>query len=191
MSYWFSEIIIPETNEINLYDLARYFPISDTFTRVEYYGKDGSFNDPPIGPIPEGFCCIFCKQKGPKNHKKNCTNPTLSSLYKSCKKEGKSYAEINNKSATGKFKNNVHIEYTYPTGEKVTFRVYNNGKIVKTMDKLNGTDNTAELIDIINDIDEEHDIMEEEYAIEEKRITLIRTIFRLTNQKIDFVFLFC
>ena len=128
------------------------------------------------------YCCIFCKKKGPQYHNKNCIDPFDTSLYPTknnpnCTIEGKSFSN----KKKGKFKNCVQIKYRYDNEDIVIIKIFENGKIVKTIDTLK--DNIVnKLIDIINDLD----VADDDYSNFITRITDVKDNFRLYKEKDDY-----
>ena len=61
-------------------------PTSKTnFVQIKYNKKtkqepEEVYNRPPIGPIKEGFSCMFCFKTGPANHTVECISPSIESL---------------------------------------------------------------------------------------------------------------
>jgi hypothetical protein len=126
------------------------------FVSISYYQiqntkkadkPDFSFNNPPKGPIPEGFICRICDKTGPQFHDQNCSRPFVSSLvlgptgttlfpgqtlytsYESVvKKSGqKKLVSTNLRSET--FTDNVEIIYENEYNQGTTIRVSRNGTI--------------------------------------------------------------
>ena len=62
---------------LNLENLVSKFKLNGSFISKSYYQTDPEFayNDPPKGPIPNGFECLYCHQEGPSYHLQSCIQP--------------------------------------------------------------------------------------------------------------------
>jgi hypothetical protein len=134
---------------LNLQQLIKNFKLDNSFISKSYYqtNPELAYSDPPKGPIPAGFECLFCNQVGPRNHLQSCTRPfeDLLVLSESGKELfpnfeiGTSYNDIvlkrgqkkiiSSSIKSGRFTDNVNLIYRNINDQQCIIRISKNGSI--------------------------------------------------------------
>ena len=156
---------------LDLEKLVKNFKLDKSFISKSYYQSDPvlGYNDPPIGPIPVGFMCLYCYQEGPDNHLISCTDPfddllvlssagtkvypkyeESSSHMTIVKKRGQSKVRSTSVKAR-KFTDNVTLIYTSDKQQKCTIRIAKNGSINIISAQSDNTDLPNKIVKKINE----------------------------------------
>ena len=143
-------MLINTKEQFGLKNVVETFPITKNtgFVAKSYYSSNFCYTNPPKGPIPNNFKCVFCKHKNLEYHDINCEKPLDSSLILEKEtpeypgvKPGVGYERIVVKSGQKKVASKgsgtrselvydtVELRYRYPNDNECIIRVYKNGTI--------------------------------------------------------------
>ena len=134
---------------LNLEKLVKNFKLDNLFISKSYFQTNPEFaySDPPKGPIPTGFECLFCGSEGPSDHLVSCIRPfeellVLSNsgtrLYPSFE-AGSSYNDVvlkrgqkkivSSSIKSGRFTDNINLIYRNINNQQCIIRISKNGSI--------------------------------------------------------------
>jgi hypothetical protein len=143
--------------KFDLTKVSEKFQLINGFVSKDYYTSDSGYTEPPVGPIPTHFRCLYCKKSGNENHDVHCKRPLASSLILMEKTNEYPSAEIGenyisvvvkrgqkkaaSKSARSElFYNSLEVYYEYPDGRTTLVRLPSNGNITVHFAAYNDND---------------------------------------------------